>query len=157
MAVSLGRTGPGQDSVNIAANVANAFLQGASGNDALSAIAGSNVLDGGMGSNFPNGATGADGGADTFFLDDRRGGSTWDTLVNFHVGDAVTLWGFVPGQSTMSWAGVGGAPRYQGATLNASFTGGGASGTVTFAGISLADAQSKFTTSTGTAGGISYL
>ena len=147
----------GQDSVNIAANVADVFLQGGPGNDALSASAGSNVLDGGMGSNFLTGATGADGGADTFFLDGRGSGSTWDTLVNFHVGDAVTLWGFVPGQSTTSWVGVQGASGYQGATLNASFPGGAANGTVTFAGVSLADAQSNFTTSTGTAGGVSYL
>ena len=146
-----------RDSVNVAANVADVFLHGGPGNDALSASAGSNVLDGGMGSNFLTGAAGADGGADTFFLDGRGGGSTWDTLVNFHVGDAVTLWGFVPGQSTVGWAGVEGASGYQGAMLTASFAGGTASGTVTFAGVSLADAQSNFTTSTGTAGEVSYL
>ena len=147
----------GQDSVNVSANVADVFLQGGPGNDALSAIAGSNVLDGGTGSNFLTGATGADGGTDTFFLDGRGGGTMWDTLVNFHAGDAVTLWGFVPGQDTMGWAGVEGAAGYQGATLNASLADGAASGTVTFAGVSLADAQSKFTTSTGTVGGASYL
>ncbi len=147
----------GQDSVNISANVADVFLQGGSGNDALSASAGSNVLDGGTGSNFLTGATGADGGADTFFVDGRGSGSTWDTLVNFHVGDAVTLWGFVPGQSTMNWDGVQGASGYQGATLTASFPGRAASGTVTFAGVSLADAQSNFTSSTGTVGGVSFL
>lgn len=147
----------GQDSVNISANVAGVFLQGGPGNDALSASAGSNVLNGGTGSNFLTGATGGDGGADTFFLDGRGSGATWDTLVNFHVGDAVTLWGFVPGQSTMSWAGVEGVSGYQGATLTASFAGGAANGTVTFAGVSLADAQSNFTASSGTAGGASYL
>ncbi len=147
----------GQDSVNVAANIANAFLQGGPGNDALAAIAGSNVLDGGTGSNFLTGATGADGGTDTFFLDGRGGGTMWDTLVNFHAGDAVTLWGFVPGQGTMGWAGVEGAAGYQGATLTASFTGAAASGTVTFAGLSLAAAQSDLTTSTGMVGGASYL
>ena len=147
----------GQDSVNVSANVANAFLQGGPGTDALTAIAGSNVLDGGTGSNFLTGATGADGGTDTFFLDGRGGGTMWDTLVNFHAGDAVTLWGFVPGQGAMGWVGVEGAAGYQGATLTASFTGAASSGTVTFAGLSLAAAQSDLTTSTGTVGGASYL
>jgi hypothetical protein len=148
---------PGQDGVALAAHVADVFLQGGPGDDALTAYAGSNVLDGGTGSNFLVGATGADGGADTFFLDGRGNASTWDTLVNVHLGDGVTLWGFVPGQGTIAWAGAEGAAGYQGATLHASFPGTGAEDSITFAGLSLADAWSKLTVSTGTAGGVPYL
>ncbi len=147
----------GQDSVNITASLPDVFIQGGPGNDALTAEGGSNVLDGGLGSNFLVGASGADGGADTFFLDGRGGATTWDTLVNFHGGDAVTLWGFVPGQSTMAWSDDQGSAGYQGATLHASFTGVSVNGSVTFAGVSLANAQSEFTTSSGVAGGIPYL
>ena len=147
-----------QDGVNVTAHLPDVFLQGGAGNDALAADSGSNVLDGGFGSNFLVGATGADGGTDTFFLDGRSG-TTWDTLVNFHPGDAVTLWGFVPGQSAMSWAASDGTPGYTGATIHAALAGGGTpvNGSVTFAGVSLAEAQSKFTTSTGIAGGLPYL
>ena len=68
------------------------FLKGNAGDDALQVTSGSNVVDGGAGSNFLVGATGADGGYDTFFVDACNAGqATWDTLVNFHVGDAVTL------------------------------------------------------------------
>ena len=147
----------GQASVNISANVPNVFLCGGPGNDALAASAGSNVLDGGTGSNFLVGASGTDGGTDTFFLDGRGGAITWDTLVNFHEGDAVTLWGLVPDQSTMAWADTEGAAGYQGATIHASFATTPGNGSITFAGVSLADAQSKFTTTSGVAGGVAYL
>ena len=149
----------GQDSVNISTTLPNVFLRSGLGNDALAAQAGSNVLDGGAGSNFLVGASGADGGTDTFFLDGRQSTPTWDTVVNFHHGDAVTLWGFVPGQSTVSWVASDGAAGYQGATIHSSLAGAGTlvNASVTFAGESLADAQSKFTTSTGTAAGIPYL
>ena len=147
-----------QDSADVTARLPDVFLKGGAGNDALAADSGSNVLDGSLGSNFLVGASGADGGTDTFFLDGRSG-TTWDTLVNFHPGDAMTLWGYVPGQSMMSWAASDGAPGYQGATVHASLADAGTpvNGSVTFAGVSLADAQSKLTTSSGIASGLSYL
>ena len=150
---------PGPDNVVLSANTPSMYLVGGSGEDAIAALSGSNVLEGGGGSDFLVGATGADGGADTFFLDGRGGQTTWDTLLNFHRGDAVTLWGFVSGQSTMSWADNEGAAGYTGATLDVAFAGAGTpvNGSVTFAGISLADAQSGFSVSSGTVGGIPYL
>ena len=147
----------GQDSIDVSANVPNVFVRGGTGDDALAVSAGSNVLDGDTGSNFLVGAPGADGGADTFFLNGGSAVPTWDTLVNFHSGDALTLWGFVPGQSTMTWADNEGAVGYKGATLQASFAGGLVDGSVTFAGVSLVDAQSEFATSSGMAGNIPYL
>lgn len=146
----------GGDSVNVTATAADVFMQGGPGNDALVASGGSNVLDGGAGSNFLVGAVGADGGADTFFLDGRGANATWDTLVNVHAGDALTLWGYVPGSATITWADGEGAAGYQGATLHASLAS-GATDSVTFAGMSLAQAQATLAVSSGTAGGIPYL
>jgi len=149
----------GTDGISLQAAVPNAFIKSGAGNDLLTASGGSNVLDGGAGSNFLTGATGADGGADSFFLDGRGGGTTWDTLVNFHHGDAATLWGFAAGTSAMSWTANDGAPGHQGATIHASLAGAGTpiNASITFSGVSLADAQSKFALSTGGSGGQTYL
>ena len=146
------------DGASITAFGPNVFLGGGAGNDALTANAGSNVLNGGLGSNFVTGAAGADGGTDTFFLDGTAG-TTWDTIVNFHPGDSATLWGFVPGQSATVWSANEGAAGHTGATLHAAFAGAGTAinGSLTFAGLGLADAQSKLSLTPGTAGGRSYL
>ena len=148
----------GNDSAGIAALSKNVFLKGGAGNDALQAFGGSNVLDGGGGSNFLTGATGADGGKDTFFVDVRTG-ITWGSIVNFHPGDAMTLFGFQAGQSAFSWTASDGAASFKGATIHAELGGAGTgtNASVTFAGVSLADAQSKFTISTGATGGAGYL
>jgi len=145
--------------VAMAATVSNVFLHGGSGDDALSVSGGTNVLDGGTGSNFLTGGAGADGGTDTFFVDGRAPGVTWSTVVNFHHGDAVTLWGFQDGVSTRPWTAVDGAAGYQGATIHSELGGAGTgvNESVTFAGISQADALAKFTVSTGSVGGSSYL
>ena len=148
----------GSGGVVVAASMPDVFLHGGTGDDALSAVSGVNVLDGGAGSNFLVGAAGADGGADTFFIDGRSG-VTWSTVVNFHHGDAVTVWGFQAGASTLAWAGNEGAAGYQGATLHSELAGAGTgiTGSATFAGLSLADVQSKLTTTTGTVGGTDYM
>jgi len=149
----------GSDGVALAATSDNMFLHGGVGDDALSAHGGSNVLDGGSGSNFLVGASGADGGTDTFFLDERGGQVTWSTLVNFHKGDALTIFGFTAGTSTMPFTASDGTPGYVGATIHSEIGGAGTgvNGSVTFAAISLADAQAKFTITTGSVGGTTYL
>ena len=146
------------DKVNVTTGMPDVYLVGGAGDDALAAGAGSNVLDGGLGSNFLSGAAGKDGGQDTFFLDGSKG-VTWDTLVNFHPGDSVTLWGFVPGTSGYSWTASDGAAGYQGATIHAAFAGAGTpvNGSVTFTGISQATQQADFTVSSGNTGGRDYL
>lgn len=147
------------DDVILASDTPSVFLRSGPGTDALQAAGGSNVLDGGAGSNFLVGSTGADGGTDTFFTDARGGQVVWNTVANFHHGDAVTLFGFVGGTSTLPAYVADGAAGYQGATIHSKINGPGTgiSGSVTFAGISAADAAAKFTTSTGTVGGIPYL
>ena len=148
----------GNDDVAILAKAANVFLQGGGGADALAVTGGSNVLDGGQGSSFLVGGTGSDGGNDTFFVDGHGGGATWSTISNFHHGDAVTVWGFTP-VSTRPWTAVDGAQGYQGATVHAELGGAGTgvNASITFAGISLLDVQSKFSISTGAVGDTAYL
>jgi len=147
------------DSVNMVGQSDNMFLKGGGKSDAIVAHGGSNVIDGGGGSDFITGGTGADGGTDTIFIDGRGGVETWSSIVNFHKGDAVTIFGFRAGVSTLPFTPVDGAPGYQGATIHSELNGSGTgvNGSVTFVGISLADAQSKFTYSNGNVGGADYL
>ncbi len=71
----------------------------------------------------------------------------------------MTLWGFVPGQSTLAWAANDGMPGYTGATIHLAFAGAGSpiNGSVSFVGLSLADAQNKLSLTPGSVGGRSYL
>ncbi len=83
------------DNLNISANTPNVFIHSGSGTDALDAsrVNGNNILDGSTGSNFLVGGT----GRDTFFLDDRNTASdVYSTVVNFHSGDNVTIFGVDP-------------------------------------------------------------
>lgn len=80
------------DSLNINTATPNWFIHSGSGTDAINVSkgGGTNVLDGSTGSNFLTGGS----GNDTFFLDDR--GPTADvfsTVVGFHSGDSVTVFG----------------------------------------------------------------
>ncbi len=147
------------DGVAISATSNNVFLHGSSGNDALAVQGGNNVIDGGGGSNFLVGGKGADGGTDTFFVDGRGGVVTWSSIVNFHHGDAVTVFGFTGGVSTLPLTDNDGAAGYTGATIHSELSGAGTgvNGSVTFAGISAADAQAKFTFSFGAVGGANYM
>lgn len=144
-------------SVAIASPTHDVFIKGGGGNDAIQATGGTNVLDGGTGSNFLVGATGEDGGTDTFFTDARGASAVWNTVANFHGGDAATLWGFTPGVSTWRWDGISGADGYKGATLRADVHGTGAEdASIIFAGLSMEQAQ-RLEVATGTVGENSYL
>jgi len=80
------------DNLNITANVPNVFIHSGAGTDALnvSRMNGNNILDGSTGSNFLVGGS----GLDTFFLDDRNlTADVYSTVVNFHAGDNVTIFG----------------------------------------------------------------
>ncbi len=147
------------DNVVLSADKANASLTGGAGTDALKAIAGSNILDGGAGSSFLVGATGADGGIDQFFVDGRGTSPTWSTIVHFHYGDQVTLWGFQGGLSTLAWAASEGAAGYTGATLHSALAvaGTGVNASLTLAGLTLADTAGRLTATTGTLGQANYL
>ncbi len=136
----------------------NVFIHGGSGDDAIQVSSGQNVLDGGLGSNFLIGGT----GTDTFFTDARAPGAVWNTIRNLHAGDAATLWGFAAGVSSYRWDGIAGVAGFQGATLRANIAGGagrtgnGIDASITFAGLSMQQAQGLQVT-TGTQPGGSYL
>ena len=83
------------DNLNISANTPNVIIHSGSGTDALdvSRVNGNNILDGSTGSNFLVGGA----GRDTFFLDDRNAASdVYSTVVDFHSGDNVTIFGVDP-------------------------------------------------------------
>lgn len=149
----------GSDAMAASTSVANVFIHTGSGDDAIQVSSGQNVLDGGLGSNFLSGGT----GTDTFFTDARNAGVVWNTIRDFHAGDAATLWGFDVKVSSYHWdSGLSGAAGSQGATLRADIVGGlGRTGdsidaSITFAGMSLQQAQG-LRVSTGTQPGGTYL
>lgn len=149
----------GIDNVSLATSVPNVFLKGGPGNDALAVVAGNNVLDGGSGSNFLVGGT----GTDTFYTDARPKAVVWNTIENFHTGDSATLWGFAAGVSNYVWESQpDGAPGSTGATLRANIIGGsgrtgnGIDASITFAGMSVAQAKA-LTVVTSSPGATPYL
>ena len=142
----------GSDTVAMTAGIPDVFLKGGGGTKALAASSGRNVLDGGTGSAFLTGGS----GNDTFFMDLRGTAQVWDTLANFHTGDALTVWGWSPGSGTETLDALDGAMGSQGATLRLANAGGGPVSSVTFAGLS-ADQVAHLQASTGTSGGLPYL
>ncbi len=143
----------GGHNVVFTARTNNVFLKSGSGEDALQALGGQNVLDGGTGSNFLVGGT----GTDTFFTDARTSAFVWNTVVNFHAGEMITLFGFVAGQSSYAITPSEGAAGYQGLTVNSDIAGNGqVTAKVTLTGLTTAD-LSHLTFGTGTVGGIPYL
>ena len=152
------------DQVAISATAGNVFIKGGTSDDALAVSKGSNVLDGGAGSNFLVGGTGADGGADVFFVDGRGGAVTWSTIVNFHPGDRATIFGFNTGTSTRPLTALDGVAGYQGVTIHSELGGAGTgvNASMTFAGIDQATVDAHFTIASdtllpGTSGAIGYL
>ena len=104
----------GSADLNVAVSSDNWFIHTGAGEDAIIAAGGINVLDGGTGSNFLTGA----GGADTFFVDDRRPASDiWSTLNNFGGGDAAAVFGITPVSAAIAWFDNQGAAGFTGLTL----------------------------------------
>ena len=131
------------DNMDINATLPNSFLHSGGGNDAInvSAVGGTNVMDGGTGSNFLVGGTGA-GSNDTFYVDDRGpAADIWSTVVNFHAGDAATIFGLTQGGTTNSWVDGQGAAGYTGLTLHATAAG-RPTASLSLAGFSTADLNS---------------
>lgn len=112
------------------------FINAAAGTDAVNGGLGDDVIDGGLGSNFLAGGP----GQDIFFLDGRGGGTTWSTITDWQHGEQLTVWGWLPGTSTSSWAPADGTPGYTGATLHCDLDGNGSIDiSVTWAGRSQSD------------------
>jgi V8-like Glu-specific endopeptidase len=123
------------DSLTIVATTPNWFITTGSGNDAITVTSGTNVINGGSGSNFLTGGN----GHDTFYVDATAPAQNiWSTVVNFHQGDGVTLWGVSPLTGTIGWANNQGASGYSGLTLHAQ-TENGTSASLTLDNYSQAD------------------
>ncbi len=126
--------------LSISALSPNVFIHTGSGVDAIdvSGVGGQNVLDGGTNSNFLTGGA-AGSGADTFFVDARGAASDiWDTIANFHAGDAVTLFGITPTSKAIAWADNQGTTGATGLTLHATQAG-APTASFTLAGYTTAD------------------
>ena len=112
----------GTDNINISAVTPNTFIHAGPGTDAIdvSKVSGTNVLDGGTGSDYLVGGA----GSDTFFVDDRGPASEiWSTVVNFHPGDAATIFGVTSSAYAFDWEDGQGAPGATGLTLHATAPG----------------------------------
>ena len=148
---------PTTENINIASTLPSAFIRTGAGNDAITVFGGRNVIDAFTGSNFLTGGS----GQDTFFVDGRGGGVTWDTIVDFGIGDEVTLWGYVDGVSTdganvNTWYVSDGTPGFTGLTVHARLAGTDINASITFAGM-VSEDRNKMFVSTGTVGGNDYL
>ena len=136
------------NNLNVSAAVPNVFIRTGSGNDAIdvSTANGNNVLDGAGGSSFLVGGT----GNDTFFLDGRSLASdAYSTVVNFHAGDNITVFGVDATSFTLATQDNQGAAGAKGVALTFS-SAGKPNATVVIAGFSSADlANGRLTTSYG--------
>lgn len=143
----------GAQSVAIIAGTPNVFVKNFVGDAAVGLLSGQNVVDAGKGSNFLVGGT----GTDVFFLDGRSAAVTWDTVVGFHAGDIVTLFGYHANTSSYYWDENAGAVGYTGRTMRANLSGsGGIEASITFAGADKA-ATDAYAVTTGTVSGIDYM
>lgn len=148
---------PTPENINIASTLPSAFIRTGSGNDAITVFSGRNVIDAFTGSNFLTGGS----GQDTFFLDARGGGVTWDSIVGFGVGDEVTLFGYIDGVSIDGfdkdkWYESDGVDPFKGLTVHAKLDGTSISASITFAGLTFAD-RNNLAVTTGTVEGSEYL
>lgn len=103
----------------VAASDGADFVNLLGGDDAADGRGGNDVLDGGLGSNFLTGGS----GRDVFFLDGRGGNVTWATITDWEADEQLSLWGFRPGVSRMTWVEREGAPGFQGITLHVDLDG----------------------------------
>ena len=143
----------GDQSVVIVTTAPDVFIKSFSGYDAIQLHSGQNVVDAGPGSNFLIGGT----GHDTFFLDGSSGAVTWDTILGFHPGDMVAMFGFHPDVSSYVWQDDDGTAGFTGRTIHADLRGSGmVSASLTFAGATAAD-TAQYVVGLGRVGTIDYL
>ena len=117
----------------VSGTTANDFINTLGGDDAVDGGGGDDVIDGGTGSNFLIGGA----GRDVFFLDGRGGAVTWSTIADWSSGDQLSVWGWRPGVSLISWSALDGTAGYRGVTLHMDLDGNGSIDTsVTWSGLS---------------------
>lgn len=137
------------DNLVVNASIANAWINGGSGDDILEATGtGTNVLnDSGGTVNFEIGST---AGNNAFFLDASKDTVSWNTIVNMHAGDGAVIYGITAQDITGNAQDGFGAPGVGNLTVETYQNGGAAF--VTFTGFSKADlSDGKLAISFGTA------
>ena len=143
----------GDQIIAIAAQQSGMLISSAAQQTAIALKGGVNVLDIRAGSGFLTSGT----GTDTVLLHVDQVQATWNTIVNFHAGDSIVLYGFAAGTSTRAWSASDGAAGYTGATLRIDVDGNGSiDSNLTLAGKTLADTD-HFTLTAGSVGGSSFL
>jgi Ca2+-binding RTX toxin-like protein len=140
------------DSLYVAATTPGVFLAAGSGNNVLQASAGQNVLAAGTGTNLLIGGM----GTATFYLDGRNPGPSWSTIADFNPGDAMILWGWQGNVATLKWMDGQGLLGWQGATLHTGLYGTGSNESLTFTGLTAAQAAG-FEIGAGNASGTPFL
>jgi hypothetical protein len=105
----------------VGGTTANDFVNALGGDDAVSAGNGADVVDSGLGSNFLTG--GADG--DVYFLDGRGGVTTWSTITDWGAGEQLSVWGYRPGISRITWVASDGVEGFKGLTMHGDLNGDG--------------------------------
>jgi Ca2+-binding RTX toxin-like protein len=140
------------DSLYIAATTPGVFLAAGAGNNVIQASAGQNVISVGTGTNLLIGGT----GTATFFVDGRNPGPSWSTLADFNPGDELILWGWQGNVAALQWQNGQGLAGWRGATLHAGLYGTGSNESITFAGLTAAQATG-FEIGVGNANGTPYL
>jgi hypothetical protein len=104
------------DNLNVTSTIPNMFIHTGPGMDGIdvSQAGGNNILDGSTGSNFLIGGS----GDDSFYLDDRNPAAPiFSTIVNFHSGDNVTVWGVNATDFTVLKLDNQGAPGFLGVDI----------------------------------------
>lgn len=155
------------DTINITAEVPNVFIEVAylPGTQSAPAMAGlnvsmangNNVLDSYAASSFLTGGS----GTDTFYIDARTlAQNDWSTVVNFHAGDQLTVWGITAADFKLNWIGdtqgATGATGLTGVLVPAA--GSGFEVGFTLAGITNANlASNSISTTFGTIDGNAYM
>ena len=120
---------------------------------AVQLASGRNVIDVRNGSTFAT----SGGGSDEFLFHADQAQVTWNTIVNFHPGDSLTIFGFNAAAGSYYWDPSSGASGYTGATLRMDLNRDGRiDSSVTFAGRAPADI-SHLSLVTGSVGGSYYL
>jgi Ca2+-binding RTX toxin-like protein len=113
----------------------NDFMNLFAGDDAANGGAGNDVIDGGLGSNFLTGGA----GRDIFFSDGRGGGVTWTTITDWQAGEQLSVWGWQPGTSRVTWLDSDGVGDFKGVTMHGDLNGDGVFDTsVTWSGMTRA-------------------
>jgi hypothetical protein len=137
----------------IVAQQSNMLISSNADATAIQLQGGDNLVDVGAGSTFVTSGS----GDDVFLFQAAQAQPTWNTIINFHPGDSITVYGFDAATSSDYWDPSAGASGYTGATLRMDLNRDGTvDSSITFAGKTSANIG-NFSLTTGSVAGENYL